>query len=37
VVVLTNTSISAEGSFADRLGEHVAQRLSGVAAISLAP
>jgi CubicO group peptidase (beta-lactamase class C family) len=37
VVVLTNTSISAEGSFADRLGEHVAQRLSGVAAISLGP
>lgn len=37
VVVLSNTSISAEGSFADKLGEHVAQRLTGVAAISLAP
>jgi CubicO group peptidase (beta-lactamase class C family) len=37
VVVLSNTSISPEGSFADKLGEHIAQRLSGSAAISLAP
>jgi D-alanyl-D-alanine-carboxypeptidase/D-alanyl-D-alanine-endopeptidase len=37
VVVLFNTSISGTGSFADRLGEHIVQRLSGKAAISLAP
>jgi CubicO group peptidase (beta-lactamase class C family) len=36
VVVLYNTTISAKGSFADRLGEHVSQRLSGKPAVSLA-
>jgi serine-type D-Ala-D-Ala carboxypeptidase/endopeptidase len=35
VVVLFNTSINGEGSFADRLGEHIAQRLSGRAAVAL--
>jgi serine-type D-Ala-D-Ala carboxypeptidase/endopeptidase len=35
VVVLFNGSITGEGSFADRLGEHVAERLSGRAAVSL--
>ena len=34
-VVLFNTTISENGSFADRLGEHVAQRLSGKPAVSL--
>jgi D-alanyl-D-alanine-carboxypeptidase/D-alanyl-D-alanine-endopeptidase len=34
-VVLFNTTISGNGSFADRLGEHVAERLSGKPAISL--
>lgn len=37
VVVLSNTSISSTGSFADKLGEHVAQRLEGSPAIVLAP
>lgn len=36
VIVLDNTSITASGSFADRLGEHVAQRLEGKPALSLA-
>ncbi len=35
-VVLLNTSIGAKGSFADRLGEHIAERLAGKPAISLA-
>lgn len=38
LVVLFNTSIGGpDGSFADRLGEHISQRLSGKPAISLAP
>jgi serine-type D-Ala-D-Ala carboxypeptidase/endopeptidase len=38
LVVLFNTSIGGpSGSFADRLGEHISQRLSGKPAISLAP
>ncbi len=36
-VVLLNTSIGQGGSFADRLGRHIAQRLAGKPAISLAP
>lgn len=35
VVVLSNTSVGPSGSFADRLGEHVAERLSGKPVISL--
>jgi len=35
LVVLFNTTIDASGSFADRLGEHTAERLSGKPAISL--
>jgi CubicO group peptidase (beta-lactamase class C family) len=35
VVVLFNTTINQTGSFADRLGEHLAERLSGKPAISL--
>ncbi|HXN48459.1 MAG TPA: serine hydrolase, partial [Bryobacteraceae bacterium] len=35
VVVLFNTTISANGSFADRLGQHVAERLSGRPAVAL--
>jgi len=35
VVVLFNTTIGKGGSFADRLGEHIAERLSGKRAISL--
>ncbi len=35
VVVLFNTTVSQTGSFADRLGEHVVERLSGKPAISL--
>jgi CubicO group peptidase (beta-lactamase class C family) len=35
VVVLYNTTIGANGSFADRLGEHIAERLSGKPAIVL--
>ncbi len=36
VVVLSNTSVS-DDSFADTLGKHVAQRLTGKPAVSLAP
>jgi serine-type D-Ala-D-Ala carboxypeptidase/endopeptidase len=36
-VVLLNTSIGSSGSFADRLGKHIAERLAGKPAISLAP
>jgi len=35
LVVLFNTTIGANGSFADHLGEHIAERLSGKPAISL--
>jgi CubicO group peptidase (beta-lactamase class C family) len=35
-VVLVNTSPGSTGSFADRLGEHIRQRLAGKPAISLA-
>jgi CubicO group peptidase (beta-lactamase class C family) len=35
-VVLLNTSLGKKGSFADRIGLHIAQRLSGKPAISLA-
>jgi CubicO group peptidase (beta-lactamase class C family) len=35
-VVLLNTTFS-EKNFADRLGEHISQRLAGKPAISLAP
>ena len=35
LVVLFNTTISANGSFADRLGEHLEERLSGKPAIVL--
>jgi CubicO group peptidase (beta-lactamase class C family) len=35
-VVLLNTSIGKNGSFADRLGQHIGQRLAGKPAISLA-
>lgn len=34
-VVLVNTSIGSKGSFADRLGQHISQRLAGKQAISL--
>lgn len=34
-VVLLNTSIGSTGSFADRLGQHISQRLAGKPAISL--
>jgi CubicO group peptidase (beta-lactamase class C family) len=34
-VVLFNTTLGPNGSFADRLGEHIAERLSGRPAISL--
>ncbi|MGC1783929.1 MAG: serine hydrolase [Acidobacteriaceae bacterium] len=34
-VVLLNTTISRNGSFADRIGEHILQRLEGKPAISL--
>jgi D-alanyl-D-alanine-carboxypeptidase/D-alanyl-D-alanine-endopeptidase len=37
VVVLSNTSIGGERSFADDLGAHVVQRLNGKPAVSLAP
>lgn len=36
VVVLLNTAPGGVGSFADRIGEHIGQRLTGKAAISLA-
>ena len=35
LVVLFNTSIGANGSFADRLREHLVERLSGKPAISI--
>jgi CubicO group peptidase (beta-lactamase class C family) len=35
-VVLLNTGPGDTGSFADRLGEHISQRLAGKPAISLA-
>ncbi len=35
-VVLLNTSIGKDGSFSDRLGKHIAERLAGEPAISLA-
>jgi CubicO group peptidase (beta-lactamase class C family) len=35
VVVLFNTTLTGEGSFADRLGEYVAERLSGKPTLSL--
>jgi len=35
-VVLVNTSVGKNGSFADRLGQHISQRLAGKPAISLA-
>jgi len=35
VIVLVNVTISSRGSFADRLGEHISQRLSGKPAVSL--
>ena len=34
-VVLYNTSLSEQGSFADRVGEHISERLAGKPAISL--
>jgi CubicO group peptidase (beta-lactamase class C family) len=34
-VVLLNTSVGEDGSFADRLGKHISQRLAGKPAISL--
>jgi CubicO group peptidase (beta-lactamase class C family) len=34
-VVLLNTTLGANGSFADRLGQHISQRLAGKPAISL--
>ena len=35
-VVLVNMTIGAQGSFADRLGQHLGQRFAGLPAISLA-
>jgi CubicO group peptidase (beta-lactamase class C family) len=35
-VVLLNTTLGSTGNFADRLGEHISQRLAGKPAISLA-
>jgi serine-type D-Ala-D-Ala carboxypeptidase/endopeptidase len=35
-VVLFNTSIGSKGSFADRLGQHISERLTGKPAIPLA-
>jgi len=34
-VVLVNTTIGEQGSFADRIGEHISERLAGKPAISL--
>jgi D-alanyl-D-alanine-carboxypeptidase/D-alanyl-D-alanine-endopeptidase len=34
-VVLLNTTVSATGSYADLVGQHVAQRLAGKPAVSL--
>ena len=36
-VVLFNTTLGKNGSFADQLGEHIAERLSGRPAVSLGP
>jgi serine-type D-Ala-D-Ala carboxypeptidase/endopeptidase len=36
VIVLSNTTVGPE-SITDKLGQHIAQRLSGLAAVSLAP
>jgi CubicO group peptidase (beta-lactamase class C family) len=36
VIVLLNTSIGNSGSFADLVGQHVTQRLTGNPAVSLA-
>jgi hypothetical protein len=35
-VVLVNMTLGTHGSFADSLGEHIRQRLTGKPAISLA-
>jgi D-alanyl-D-alanine-carboxypeptidase/D-alanyl-D-alanine-endopeptidase len=35
VIVLSNTSIQPNGSFADRLGEHIGERLAGKPALTL--
>ncbi|RSL18927.1 CubicO group peptidase (beta-lactamase class C family) [Edaphobacter aggregans] len=35
-VVLFNTTLGSSGSFADRLGQHISQRLAGKPAVSLA-
>jgi serine-type D-Ala-D-Ala carboxypeptidase/endopeptidase len=37
VVVLSNTGIGPEGSLADKLAEHIVQRLTGEPAVALAP
>ncbi len=37
VIVLCNTTVRADGSFADKLGRHVVERFAGKPAISLAP
>jgi len=37
VVVLSNSSVGEDGDFADDLGRHVVQRLTGRPAVSLAP
>jgi hypothetical protein len=34
-VVLLNTTLSATGSFADLVGKHIEQRLTGKPAVSL--
>jgi CubicO group peptidase (beta-lactamase class C family) len=34
-VVLLNTTVSASGSFADSVGQHISQRLAGQPAVSL--
>jgi hypothetical protein len=34
-IVLANTTISASGSFADLVGQHIGQRLAGKPAVSL--
>ena len=34
-VVLLNATLSEKGSYADRIGEHISERLAGKAAISL--
>ncbi|MGC2214059.1 MAG: serine hydrolase domain-containing protein [Silvibacterium sp.] len=37
VIVLSNTTLGPNGSFADKLGLHIFQRLTGMQAMSLAP